>query len=174
MLCYFCTSFSRPCYVSQSVVNHIWLFSGFFQLLTWHWGNHKEFHSPSKHRGLRCFSISQFWPATRNGARGLCAATLCQQHPSPVGFFSPFATEIFHFLFLYFIRQEILLNLNVNTKHSSLTLYPHFSFHEKQSKEAENGFFLGSPQNTSSSGFQDPKMLYISKANMEKIPNLNP
>lgn len=55
-------------------------------------------------------------------------------HPAgegfPSGALSPFARKKF-FILLHFIRFKISLNFNANTKHSTLTLYSHFSFLEK-------------------------------------------
>lgn len=120
-----------------SVINHIHYFQVSLSCYPSHWGNRVEFHSPSKLVGLCGISISQFWQAAENGVQWLRAVI------QPAGtasficcFFSPFAAEIFPFIFLYIRRREILPNLNVNTKHSSLTFYSHFSFHEKQSKRS--------------------------------------
>lgn len=154
MLCYFYTSFNKLCYVSQvsSITFHYFQVS--LSCYPWHWGNRVEFHSPSKHGGLCGVSISQFWQAMENGVQRLCSVF----HPAGAAsficcFFFFLCHRNLHFIFLYFIRHEILLNLSVTTKHSSLPLYSHVSFHEKQSKRSRNWIL-----DTSRSGFQELKM----------------
>lgn len=59
-------------------------------------------------------SLDRMW---KTGLAGCVQPFILQeQHPSSVACI-PFATESFPFIFLYFIRHEILLKFNVNPKH---------------------------------------------------------
>lgn len=103
----------------------------------WLWGNYVEFHSPSKHTGCMAFSFHFHFLAGcgKWGSVAMFNHSSCKNSILHLLLFF-FATEHFPSIFLQFIRHETLLNFNVKTKHSSLTLHSHFSFYEKQSKRS--------------------------------------
>lgn len=142
-----------------SVINHIHYFQVSLSCYPPHWGNRVEFHSPSKLVGLCGISISQFWQAAENGVQWLRAVI------QPAGtasficcFFFPLPrkSSLLFFCTLEDVRFYQILMLIQSTQ-----VWPYiliFHFMKNRAKEAENGFLLVSPQNTSSSEFRDHQM----------------